>query len=213
MKDATKQRMVDLISELISEGEQVQQLHYAFTTTERDGAKWVRAQGAWEAKCRTLFDVLGEHGTKWAEPFFQEGENARTGMLEGIKHAIEGDWLLSVEDLIYAEAFSDLLEQADHLLSQQYTLAAGVLGRAVLEEHLRKMCERLGCVPAKPKPTMVDYKSELYRNDHIRKIDQSHVDSMAAIGNDAAHNKAELRREDVERLLRDVRGFLSNHPV
>jgi hypothetical protein len=38
-----------------------------------------------------------------------------------------------------------------------------------------------------------------------------HVDSMIAVGNDAAHNEPDLKREDVERLLRDVRTFIARH--
>jgi hypothetical protein len=38
-----------------------------------------------------------------------------------------------------------------------------------------------------------------------------HVTAMAAVGNDAAHNSPTLRREDVDRFLRDVREFLVRH--
>ena len=57
-----------------------------------------------------------------------------------------------------AEAFESLLEQADYLLSEGYFLAAGVLGRAVLEEHLRKWCDLKAYSPAKQRPTINDFK-------------------------------------------------------
>jgi hypothetical protein len=66
---------------------------------------------------------------------------------------------------------------------------------------------------AEGKPTMTDFKSELYKNNHINKIEHSNVDSMATVGNEAAHNMPGLKKEDVERLLRDVREFLTRHPL
>ncbi len=45
------------------------------------------------------------------------------------------------------------------------------------------------------------------------KIMFKNVDSMAAIGNDAAHNNPDLKKEDVERLLRDLNSFLQRFSV
>jgi hypothetical protein len=121
--------------------------------------------------------------------------------------------LVAVEDLVRAEAFESLLEQADYLLASGYALAAGVLGRAVLEEHLRKWCEVKGCRPAKDKPTINDYNSELYKAKHLNLSQMKHVESLAAVGNEAAHNKPTLTADGVERLLRDVRELLAKHPL
>ena len=135
------------------------------------------------------------------------------GTLMAIKEAIEQDFLITVEELVMSEAFVDLLEQAEYLLSGNYFLAAGVLGRAVLEERLRKWCDAVGCIPSKPKPTLNDFKLELQKASELNKIEVSHVDGMAAIGNIAAHNKPGLAKADVERLVRDVREFLVCHPA
>jgi hypothetical protein len=166
------------------------------------------------AAYRHIMAVLGEH----AEPF--DGEDPEDnfyydgmlGALLALKDAVEDDLLVQVESLVFAEAFNDLLEQADHLLSQSYTLAAGVLGRAVLEEHLRKLCDTNGCQPSKNRPTMVDFYDALHRAGAITKIERKHVESMAAVGNEAAHNKA-VSTPDIERLLRDVRAFVALHPI
>jgi hypothetical protein len=118
-----------------------------------------------------------------------------------------------------AEAFSDLLEQADHLLEKNHFLAAGVLGRAVLEEHLRKWCQHVGCAFLKPdgtpkdKPTMSDFYGELQKGGQLNALQRRHVENMAAVGNACAHNMGTATRDDVERLLRDVRDFLVRFPV
>ena len=129
-----------------------------------------------------------------------------------LHQAMVDDLLFKVEDLVLAEAFSDLLEQADHLLASGYFLAAGVLGRAVLEEHLRKWCARKACTPTKPKPTLNDYTASLYKLNYLNKIELKHVEAMSAIGNESAHNSPTLKREDVERLIRDVSDFVAKHP-
>ncbi len=83
----------------------------------------------------------------------------------------------------------------------------------MLEEHLRKWCDRAGCAPSKPSPTLADYNMELYKANHLDKIAMKHVDAMTAIGNDTAHNASTLKREDVDRLLREVRNLLQQHPL
>jgi len=40
-----------------------------------------------------------------------------------------------------------------------------------------------------------------------------HIESLASVGNDAAHNKPTLAEPDVKRLLRDVRDILVKHPL
>ena len=111
--------------------------------------------------------------------------------------------LVKYEDLIFAEAFADLYEQGQHLFSQGYFLAAGVVFRAVLEEHLRHLCERNECTPVKEKPTINDLNMALYKCDSpvYEKSVMLHVTALAAVGNDAAHNNPELKR----RMSKDFR--------
>ena len=117
------------------------------------------------------------------------------------------------EDIIIAEAFSDLIEQAEYLYSQGYALAAGVILRAVLEEHLRRMCNKHGCNPSKNKPTIADYNMELYKSKVYDKIKMKYVESMAAIGNAAAHNSDEFDSTDIKRLNQDVVSFLQSFSI
>ena len=63
------------------------------------------------------------------------------------------------------------------------------------------------------RPTIRQYSDELHKAKHLDKIAMTHVEAMTAIGNDAAHNADSLKAEDVERLLRDVRTFLAQHPI
>jgi len=130
------------------------------------------------------------------------------GTLEGVEQAIRSGLLISVEELVRAETFTHLLDQADYLFSEGFILAAGVMGRAVLEEHLQNWCAAKNCLVAKNRPTLNDFKDVLYKEKHITTVVMKHIESMAAIGNEAAHNKTSLSRDSVERLLRDIRDFI-----
>lgn len=170
------------------------------------------------AGCANLLRMLGDYGSAWqaglsAVPTSNSPAVVRRilGTLEAIKQAIEAGTLVSVEDLVRADAFNNLLEQAEYLSGEGYFLAAGVLGRAVLEEHLRNWCSLRACIPAKTRPTLNDFKDALYKGKHINAIEVKHVDSMAAVGNACAHNEPMANAEDVTRLLRDVRAFLIRH--
>lgn len=170
----------------------------------------------WLANCRALLHLLGDaRSTPWAE-VFQDGpdfcERCRArqmrATLQSLEESINRGLLCEIEEFVLAETFDSLLEQADYLLSQKYVLAAGVLGRAVLEEHLRNRCETEGCVPERKRPTINDYIQQLYGVKVINKIQMKHLEALASIGNDAAHNNPALSHADVERLLRDLRGLL-----
>jgi hypothetical protein len=131
--------------------------------------------------------------------------------LRTIRDAIAQGLLTRYEDLIVADTFADLTEQAAHLLSQGYFLAAGVILRAVLEERLRKLCDRCKITITKPRPTINDFNQALYTATPpvYDKSMMLHVTSLASLGNDAAHNSPGLKREDVDRLATGVREFLA----
>jgi len=170
----------------------------------------------WRGLCRQLIFSLGRHAAPWRRELSQDdshvtARNIKLGTLEAIRDTLNMGWLTGVEDLVRADTFADLLEQADYLLSEGYHVAAGVLGRAVLEDHLRHSCAREGCMPSVPRPTLDAFKAELYKARHIDKLAMKNVEAMAAIGNSAAHSQA-VDKSDVERLLREVRGFLAQKP-
>lgn len=133
--------------------------------------------------------------------------------LETIRRAAERGLLTTYESLIFAEAFADLCEQGQHLFSQGYFLAAGVVFRAVLEERLRRLCELNGCMPNIQRPTINDLNIALYKYDPplYNKSVMHHVNALAAVGNDAAHNNPELTKEDVKRLQEGLLDFLARY--
>ena len=167
---------------------------------------------------RHLLSILGSAADCWGTYFRRNDISLETlssmvGALEGLEMVIANGILLRVENLIMAEAFEDLLEQSEYLMENGYFLAAGVLGRAVLEEHLRKWCGRQNCIPPNPRPTLQHYIDELYRISALDKLTKKHAEWMTAVGNEAAHNSPDLKREPVQQLIQNVREFLVNHPL
>lgn len=135
------------------------------------------------------------------------------GTVEAIEQLVTEGLLVEIEDMVRAESFTSLLDQAEFLEDKGYFLAAGTLGRAVLEEHLRSWIQNLALpLLKKSRPTLNDYKDALYKAKAFTLTVMKHIESMAAVGNDAAHNKPVLDADAVKRLLRDVREFIAKHP-
>src|SRR5579864_994204 len=127
----TKDRLLKEVELLIAEGQAVLKSDWAkthlggMTIANPQHYVDVGLQAKWVAGCRNLMRMLGQNSEPWKDIFEESGNRSITaksmlGTLEGIKQAIERDLLVTVEDLVFAEAFSDLLEQADYLLSEGY---------------------------------------------------------------------------------------------
>jgi hypothetical protein len=129
------------------------------------------------------------------------------------KEDYEGGYLFTVRALVAADAFADLLEQARELSNKNFHLAAGVLGRAVLEEHLRNLCGKHSCLPP-GRPTIGELNSALYAGGHLDKVMMHGVTAMAAVGNHCAHNNQPPRSaDDIKRFLDDISHFLMRTPL
>ncbi len=173
----------------------------------------------WIPRIRTLKALLGSRLAPW-EDILDLEEIGHVyelelflGALNAIREAVELNLLTGIEDMVLAEAMHDLLEQADYLIEKGYGLAAGVLGRAVLEEHLRKSCDRKGCLPT-GRPTINDLNQALYKDKHLDKVAMKQVEALAVTGNHCAHNDdPPLEKARLETFLRHVREFLTRHPL
>ena len=62
------------------------------------------------------------------------------GILLSVKDEIDNDWLFSLKSLVTSEIFSDFLEMANYLLTENYKDPAAVMIGSILEEHLRQLC-------------------------------------------------------------------------
>lgn len=213
----TKERITEFTNRLISEGEE---LLANTTTIERKRPMRstshvdLRNFNKWITSFKLLLSMIGDLSTPWKQgiegPIPNGAKEAEVilGYLESIKEAIDHDLLVNIGDLVFAEAFADLIDQAEYLFDQGYALASGVVLRAVLEERLKKLCDSNGCIFDKEKPTISDYNTKLYTTKVYDKITMNSVQTMAAVGNKAAHNEPDLDKDDVSRFKRDLVEFL-----
>jgi len=135
------------------------------------------------------------------------------GVLLAAKDDYEKGSLFEVKVLIEAELFDDFLEQAENLLRSGYHQPAAVIAGSVLEDGLRKLCEKQGItLPDKPKLDWMN--SELAKRGVYNKLTQKKIISLADIRNNAAHGKwNEFQKSDVEEMLRSVRDFMERNYV
>ena len=217
-----KEQILQLLDALISEGKIVLSKKWEKNGNYLSGAPQfvdLALFRKWQASCHLLVHLLGSCADPWRATFDENlGNSLETAIsmqerLKAIRDAIQNNLLMRYEDLILSEAFSDLIEQAEYLLKQGYALAAGVILRAVLEEHLRRMCNKHECSPSKSKPTINDYNMELYKLKVYDKVTMKHVEAMVAIGNAAAHNSDEFKAQDISRFNRDIVPFLQSSSV
>jgi hypothetical protein len=173
----------------------------------------------WRTGCQNFARRFGDRAKVWADAFSGSGPNylvvatSLLGALRSLKEAIDSDMLSSVETLVFAEAFDDLLEQSAELLEKGYYIASGVLCRAVLESHLRKLCDHNGCASS-GRATIEPLKQALVKAGHLDKIAARAVEMMSTAGNHCAHaEQPPLTDADVRKLIDDVRHFLLRHPL
>lgn len=210
------ERIRALLERLLADGEAVIATRYAVGgyIAPQPSRVSLREFAEWRASGRLLVSLLGDYGAPWQATLLKDEENTISaalmtqGTFQSIKHALDEGLLVRYDDLVFAEAFAHLLDQAEYLLDQGFSIASGVLLRAVLEERLNRLCSRNGVTVSKPRPTINDYNAALYKAQVYDKVTLKHVESMAAIGNEAAHATGAVSKTDIERLRRDVSEFL-----
>lgn len=137
------------------------------------------------------------------------------GVAKAIKHDVANGLLVNFKSFVQAEVFADFLEMGEYLLSEGYKDAAAVIIGSVLEDGLRKMCERgsLPTVTDSGKPlTMDPLNAQLAKADVYTKLVQKQITTWAHIRNKAAHGEyGEYTGEQVGMMLLFVQSFASEH--
>ena len=144
------------------------------------------------------------------------------GNLTGLKDNYEKGFLDDLQELIVADISADYMGQAEALLGEgkpgQYDhVPAAVLCGAVLEDSLRRLCQRQSppiCTDlpnGKPK-TMDPLITDLQKENVFKKTKAAQLRSWAQIRNSAAHGKfSDFDKNDVEAMLKGVTSFLADY--
>lgn len=211
MNEPYKEKLLRITNALIKEADGVIASGFEINVSGAPTLVSVHLLYRWWGKVRSLGHQLGTAARPWHDFFASDPQrntlafaNRVLGTLEAIKHELENDHLATFTGLVQAETLADLLDQSEHLLANGYHLAAGVIGRAILEEHLRNTCDALGCTVTKRRPTINDFNQALYGVQHYSKIKMKQIEALAAIGNDAAHNEPGLDSTEIKKMLSDL---------
>jgi hypothetical protein len=133
------------------------------------------------------------------------------GIAEAAQRDFEAGVLFDMRALIFAELLGDFIEQAEALLEAGYHVPAASLAGAVLEDTLRKLCEKHE-IPL-PDSTSIDrLNADLARVGVYDKLIQKRVTALADIRNNADHGHFErFTKVDVEDLVRWVGAFSADY--
>jgi hypothetical protein len=138
------------------------------------------------------------------------------GVLKALRADYEAGRLQTFQELVHSDLFADFLEMADYLLTETYKDPAAVLASGVLEEHLRKLCDKHS-IPrsSNGKPHMIDrMNTDLAKQTVFGKIDQQQVTAWAAIRNKAAHGEyAAYDDKQVGFMIQGIKAFVSRFPA
>lgn len=137
------------------------------------------------------------------------------GIAKAVQHDIRNGLLVKLQSLAQAEVLADFLERGEHLLDDGYKDAAAVIIGTVLENVLRKLCERatLPLVGEGGKPlTMESLNAQLAKAEVYSRLVQKQITSWAQVFGQAARGEFDgYTLEHVKMMLLFVQGFTSEH--
>lgn len=133
------------------------------------------------------------------------------GVVEAAKRDFDSGLLFDMRGLISAEILGDFIEQAETLLANGYHVPAASLAGAILEDTLRKLCDKQSI--AIPASTKIDsLNAELARAGIYDKLIQKRITALADIRNNADHGHFNrFKSEDVEDMVKWVRTFTADY--
>jgi uncharacterized protein (DUF2164 family) len=161
--------------------------------------------------------IFQDMETQLTHPYsLPESHLARlAAIVDELKDAYEKGYLTTINELINSELFSDFLEMGNYYLNEGHKDAAAVILGGVLEEHVRKLCQKNGIAltyqndkgETKPKKTS-SLNQDLVKKAVYNEGQKKQIDAWLSIRNSAAHGKySEYTKEQVQNMLDGMRNF------
>ena len=194
--------------DLINQGNALRELHrdiHAKGDKEREDAG--QQEIRWFRSCMNIlkYSSLSEHESQFLTTAkgssYPSYKFARlVGTLESARDEIKAGFVGNVRDIIHADIFQSLEEQAEELISTGHLTPAAVLARIVIERWLRQRANKANLtIGEKEKASQVIDKLKNSRELTTAKWRQ--VQSLLDIGNAAAHGKEnEFDKKDVQKM-------------
>jgi hypothetical protein len=142
------------------------------------------------------------------------------GVVRAVRSAVANDYLASAREMIRGEVFADFLAQAEYLLDQGYKDPAAVIAGGVIEDHLRRLCEKLSIettelVGADVRPKKAEkMNTDLVKADAYEKLQQKNITAWLDLRNKAAHGEYDkYATQEVKLMLAGITDFISRFPA
>jgi hypothetical protein len=217
----TDEQIVQRTAALIAKGQQLFLFHPNDTSRMQPLPIRIDTYTTWRTQCLTfLVDLLGDH-TYTRE--FAAGVPAASGIAlpawvvigVGVLNALYEDlingYLGDYRVLVSAEVFTDLLEQAEHLLNHGYKDPTASLSGAVLEDGLRRIANLEG-VTVKRSDGLSALNQNCAQAGVYNALMQKRIQVWTEIRNKADHGHfSEYTDSDVRDMVSGVRAFLGDH--
>ena len=172
----------------------------------------------WKVSCKNLLEKLVGRDSSYYEDFIKDVKYAQIsnvdlgiGILRGLNEDLEMDMLSDIKNIAFAEIFTDFLEMAQHLLDNNYKDPAAFLTGAVLEDGLRKVCQKNG-IQIRISDDISALNSKLSDKNIYTRLTQSQIQTWKKLRDNADHgNFQEYTIEQVKEFLTWTRKFLSEY--
>jgi len=172
----------------------------------------------WSVSCKNLIGKIAGESSSYYKDFLRNVSYAAVnlvdcgaGILRGLKEDIEMGMLLDMRDIAIAEIFSDFLDMAQHLLDNEYKDPAAFLTGAVLEDGLRKLCQK-NSIKVKISDDISALNTKLADQNIYNRLIQSQIQTWKKLRDDADHgNFSEYNKQQVKDFLDWVGNFLSEN--
>lgn len=137
------------------------------------------------------------------------------GIALSVKYDYEKGLLVNIRALVQADIFADFLEMGEYLLKEGYKDAAAVIIGAVLEDSLRKLCDKNGISTSRDNgtPLTIDpLNVTLAKADVYSKLVQKQITTWVHVRNKAAHGEyQEYDKNQIDMMLLFVQNFAEQY--
>ncbi len=133
------------------------------------------------------------------------------GVLQAAQKDYAGSYLFDLRSLVAAELIGDFIEQAETLVNEGYYVPAASLAGAVLEDTLRKMCDKQD-IPVPERTKLDKLNADLARVEAYSKLIQKRITALADIRNNADHGHFKnFTKEDVVDMVAWTKRFTADY--
>jgi hypothetical protein len=138
--------------------------------------------------------------------------NNHLGVLQAAKQDFDAGQFTDLRRLVRADLLDDFISQAEELQQSGFNEAAVSLAGAILEDTLRKLCDKHS-IPVPVKTSLDPLNSALYKAGAYDLLVQKRITHLAQLRNDADHGRTlgTVKPEDAKDFVGWLRRFVTEY--